>query len=78
MKHFLPGKTQDKMNAFDGNKIDSFVKIYTHKKLKDVQPTQSSIPEEGATLGRKICEKTFQTEYFTLQSEPLKISTKFD
>ena len=30
MKHFLPGNTQDKMNAFDANKIDFFVKIYTH------------------------------------------------
>ena len=30
MKHFLPGNTQDKMNAFDGNRIDFFVKIYTH------------------------------------------------
>ena len=62
MKHFLPGNTQDKMNAFDGNKIDFFVKIYTHYKLVDVQPTQFSIPEEGATLGRKICEKTPETE----------------
>ena len=26
MKHFLPGNTQDKMNAFDGNKIEFFVK----------------------------------------------------
>ena len=30
MKHFLPKNTQDKMNDFDGNKIDCFVKIYTH------------------------------------------------
>ena len=30
MKHFFLGNTQDKMNAFDGNKTDFFVKIYTH------------------------------------------------
>ena len=30
MKHFLSGNTQDKMNVFDGSKIDFFVKIYTH------------------------------------------------
>ena len=30
MKHFLPGNTQDKVNAFDRNKIDFFKKIYTH------------------------------------------------
>ena len=29
MKRFLPGKTQDKMNAFDEIKIDFFVNIYT-------------------------------------------------
>ena len=70
IKHFIPGNTQDKMNAFDGNKIDFFVKIYTHEKLGHVQATQTPIPEEGATLGRKLCE-------FTLQSELLKIITKF-
>ena len=36
MKHFLTGNNQDKMNAFDTNKIDFFVKIYTHQKLGDV------------------------------------------
>ena len=61
IKHFIPGNTQGKMNAFDGNKIDFFVKIYTHLKVGDVQPTQSPIPEERTTLGRKICEKTSQT-----------------
>ena len=30
MKYFLPGNTQDKINAFDGNKIDFFVKLCTH------------------------------------------------
>ena len=30
MKYLLPGNIQDKMNTFDGNKIDFFVKIYTH------------------------------------------------
>ena len=30
MKQFFSGNTQDKMNVFDGNKIDFFVKIYTH------------------------------------------------
>ena len=64
MKHFLPGKTQDKMNAFEGNKIDFFIKIYTHQRLGDVQPTQSPIAEEGVTLGRKICEKTSQTKIY--------------
>ena len=27
VKYFLPENTQDKMNAFDGNKFDFFVKI---------------------------------------------------
>ena len=62
MKHFLSENTQDKMNVFDGNKIDFCVKIYTYEKLGNVQPTQSPNPEEGATLGRKICEKTSQTK----------------
>ena len=62
MKHFLPGNTQDETNAFDENKIDFFVKIYTHWKLGDVQSTQSPIPEEGWCFVRKICEKTSQTE----------------
>ena len=78
MKHFLPGNNQDKMNAFDINKIDFFAKFYTHQKLGGVQPTQSPIPEEGATIGRKICEKTSQTKSFTLHFEPLKIFRKFD
>ena len=30
MKHFLSRNTQDQMNAFDGKKIDFFVKIYNH------------------------------------------------
>ena len=30
MKRFFPRNTQDKMNGFDGNKINFFVKIYTH------------------------------------------------
>ena len=30
MKYLLPGNIQDKMNTFDRNKIDFFVKIYTH------------------------------------------------
>ena len=30
IKHFLSGNTQDQINAFDGKKIDFFVKIYTH------------------------------------------------
>ena len=46
MKHFLPGNNQDKMNAFDINKIDFFAKFYTHQKLGGVQPTQSPIPEK--------------------------------
>ena len=29
MKNLIPGNTEDKMNVFDGNKIDFFVKIYT-------------------------------------------------
>ena len=44
MKHFLPGNTEDKMTAFDGNKMDFFVKIDIHYKLGDVQPTQPNIP----------------------------------
>ena len=50
MKHFLSENTQDKMNVFDGNKIDFCVKIYTYEKLGNVQPTQFPNPEEGATL----------------------------
>ena len=62
MKPSLSGNTQDKMDVFDGNKIDFFVKINTHWKLGSFQPTQSPNPDERATLGRKICEKTSQTE----------------
>ena len=62
MKPSLSGNTQDKMDVFDGNKIDFFVKINTHWKLGNFQPTQSSNPDERATLRRKICEKTSQTE----------------
>ena len=65
MKHFLSENmmkyNENKMNVFDGSKIDFFVKIYTHLKLGNVQPTQSSSPE-GETLGGKIREKTSQTE----------------
>ena len=65
MKHFLSENmmkyNENKMNVFDGSKIDFFAKIYTHLKLGNVQPTQSSSPE-GETLGGKICEKTSQTE----------------
>ena len=50
------------MTAFDGNKIDFYVKIYTHEKLGNVQATQFPISEGGVTLGRKLYEKTSQTE----------------
>ena len=41
---------------------DFFVKIYTHEKLGDVQTTLLPNPEEGEALGRKVCERTSQTE----------------
>ena len=61
MKNFLSGNNQDKMNAFDGNKVNFFEKNL--HPLKTSGRSTHSIPKSRKRNNfLKICQKKSKTE----------------
>ena len=63
IKHFLPGNIQDKMDTFDRNYIDFFVKIHTHLKLGDAQTTSIPQTNRKSKFGEKNMLKSIKEKY---------------